>query len=29
MINAGEDMRSHKVYVRPGSLDGNNYHDDV
>jgi hypothetical protein len=29
MINADEDMRSHKVYVRPGSLDGSNYHDDV
>lgn len=29
MINADEDMRSHKVYVRPGSIDGNSYHDDV
>ena len=28
MINADEDMRSHKVYVKPGSLDGNNYYDD-
>lgn len=28
MINADEDMRSHKVYVKPGSIDGSNYHDD-
>jgi hypothetical protein len=28
MINADEDMRSHKVYVKPGHSDGASYHDD-
>jgi hypothetical protein len=28
MINADEDMRSHKVYVKPGHSDGSSYNDD-
>lgn len=28
MINSGEDMNSHKVYVKPGHSDGVSYHDD-